>query len=258
MAYALIAHRCGPGLYPEQTILAARHALACGADMVEMDVSYTSDRVPVICHDPNTKRIFGVDSLVSGMTAKDFSALRHISDPAFPAHTLEDVLRCGVAPILLHCKTGGGTLSDTVHKLIHFNYCDKAVLGVQSPEDVTFVHDTDPTVKVLAFMKRPELLSAFVDAGADVIRLWEEWVTSEAVQRIHEASRQVWVMAGDSAKKTVGYTTAERLGWWQDIGADGVLVNDIPWARKVLGLPRVIENSGTVTAPHAKRKGTLP
>ncbi len=234
MAYKLIAHRCGPGIYPEQTILAARHALACGADMVEMDVSYTSDRIPVICHDPNTLRIFGVDGLVSEMTAKDFLALRHVSDPACPAHALEDVLSCGITPILLHFKVGGPFLYDTIQRIKRHDYCGKVVLGVQNPEDVRLIRESVPSFQILAFMKNPALTDVFADAGADIIRLWEEWVSEEAIRHIHQAGRDVWIMAGDSGKKTVGYTTAERINWWREIKADGILINDIPWARSAL------------------------
>ena len=64
----LIAHRCGPDVYPEQSIASARHALSLGADFVEMDIQYTCDGIPVICHDPNVERIFGMDKLCSDMT----------------------------------------------------------------------------------------------------------------------------------------------------------------------------------------------
>ena len=236
MAYTLIAHRSGPGKYPEQSIFAARYALACGADMVEMDISYTADRVPVICHDPNTKRMFGADSLVSQMTLKDFLSLRHVSDPAYPTHTAEDVFRCGIAPVLFHFKLGGDLLGDTVERIKAYDYCRRVVLGVLHPEDIRLIRSIAPSIRVLAFMKKPAMLDEFVDAGADIIRLWEEWVSQEAVDRVHQAGRQVWVMAGDSAQNTVGYTTLERINWWRDIKADGVLVNDIPWARNALGL----------------------
>ena len=36
----IIAHRCGPGRFPEQSLASARHALALGADLVEMDVRF--------------------------------------------------------------------------------------------------------------------------------------------------------------------------------------------------------------------------
>lgn len=71
----LIAHRCGPGKFPEQSIASARNAIDDGADMVEMDIQYTKDRIPVICHDLSAKRMFGEDTLVSEMT---FVSILHV------------------------------------------------------------------------------------------------------------------------------------------------------------------------------------
>ena len=46
-----IAHRGASGLYPENTLLAMRKALALGADMIEFDLRLTRDGVPVLQHD---------------------------------------------------------------------------------------------------------------------------------------------------------------------------------------------------------------
>ena len=117
MSFIFIAHRSGPGIYPEQTIVSARHSLSIGADMVEMDVQYTKDGIPVICHDPNTLRMFGIDSLVRDMMYSEFMMLRHASDPAYPSHSLDDVIRSGVSPVLFHCKFTGELLKDLAKRL---------------------------------------------------------------------------------------------------------------------------------------------
>jgi glycerophosphoryl diester phosphodiesterase len=114
MAITLIAHRCGPVIFPEQTIASAWNALSSGADIVEMDVQYTCDEVPVICHDLNTRRIFGIERDISDMTINQFLILRHEKDRAYPSHTLDDVLSTGIAPILLHCKFSGPHIVDII------------------------------------------------------------------------------------------------------------------------------------------------
>jgi glycerophosphoryl diester phosphodiesterase len=45
-----------------------RKAAELGADMVEVDVRLTADHVPVIAHDENLKRVFGVSGTVSEYT----------------------------------------------------------------------------------------------------------------------------------------------------------------------------------------------
>src|SRR5690606_5600916 len=43
--------------------------------MVEVDIRLTADNIPVIAHDPNLKRVFGVEGMVEEMTAEQLRAL---------------------------------------------------------------------------------------------------------------------------------------------------------------------------------------
>lgn len=61
-----------PQYLPGAIRASAQYALRCHADMVEMDVQFTSEGVPVICHDLNTERVFGVDCLVRDMSYETF------------------------------------------------------------------------------------------------------------------------------------------------------------------------------------------
>ena len=51
-----IAHRGARSLAPENTLLAARRAVAMGADMWELDVAMTADGVLVVIHDDTLER----------------------------------------------------------------------------------------------------------------------------------------------------------------------------------------------------------
>ena len=232
MSFTLIAHRSGPGVYPEQTIASARRAMEDGADLVEMDIQYTRDGIPVICHDPNTLRMFGADRLVRDMDYRDFMALRHASDPAYSSHSLDDILSSGLSAVLFHCKFTGALLEDLAKRLAAAKG-GRWIAGVQRPEDAVCVKKNAPGLEVLSFMESESLLDQFLDGPADFIRLWEGWVTEEKIKKVHDAGKKVWIMAGPP--ENVGYTSAENLLSWRKMGADGVLVNDIPWARKVLG-----------------------
>ncbi len=230
----IIAHRCGPGRYPEQSLASARHALSLGADMVEMDVQYTRDGAPVICHDPNALRVFGVDKLCRDMSLAEFTALRHAVDPRYASHTLEEVLRSEIGPLLLHCKFSGARLEDLVGRIRERGRPSDCVIGVLDPADVSIVHAACPELRVLAFMPRVDQLERFLKSDAAFIRLWEDWMTPERVHAVHDAGKQLWVMAGQPEEGSVGYTTAQALLRWRDLGADGVLVNDVAWALGVL------------------------
>ncbi len=46
-------HRGARAVLPENTIPAFEHAIAAGADFIEVDIAFTRDNVPVISHDPS-------------------------------------------------------------------------------------------------------------------------------------------------------------------------------------------------------------
>jgi glycerophosphoryl diester phosphodiesterase len=52
----VIAHRGFSGRYPENTLAAIQGAIDAGADMVEIDVTLTADRIPVVIHDDTLDR----------------------------------------------------------------------------------------------------------------------------------------------------------------------------------------------------------
>jgi len=228
----LIAHRSGPDLYPEQTITSARRALENGADIVEMDIQYTRDGVPVICHDPSCLRMFGVDRPVTEMTEAEFLALRHASDRAYASHSLADVLDCGVFPLLLHCKLTGDKISHLAQFIAERGCAEKCVIGVQNADDVVRVKNASKDIRVLSFMPKLEQLDSFLESDAEYIRIWEQWEPQKHVERIHAAGKQMWIMSNEGNK--VGIATVENMHFWRDIGSDAILINDVPWAINAL------------------------
>lgn len=228
----IIAHRSGPGVYPEQSILSAREALRNGADIVEMDVRETKDGVPVICHDDDTGRMFGVEGDVKDFTLQEFMAMRHVSDRSFAPHTLEDVLSCGVRPLLLHCKqTGAGQMEKICALLNRWGAAQTTTMGIQSPENALVIRKNAPECRILAFMPGAEDIEAFGRMEIDCIRLWEHWLTPERAERVHKTGKKLWIMANDPACGGCGYTTRAALRKFREMGAHGVLLNDIPWAK---------------------------
>lgn len=234
MRTLLIAHRCGTDAFPEQTLSAARYSLEKGADFFEIDIRFTKDNFPVICHDPDGLRIFGNPMKINEMTLKEFAALRHINNTKYHSHTLEDVFLSGLYPVLLHIKEGGDHLPYILEYIRAYKYEDKVVLGVTSLDDVKSVKDSADDMKVLAFIQSKKDIFDFKETNVDIIRLWEEWLSEENVQEIHIAGKQIWVMAGTF--KTAGYTIRENILTWVRMGVDGILVNEIEKAKAILEL----------------------
>ncbi|KIF77012.1 glycerophosphodiester phosphodiesterase [Streptomyces sp. 150FB] len=70
-----VGHRGDPYHARENTLPAIASALEHGADAVEVDVRLTSDGVPVLLHDASLQRLWGHDSFLAALTAKEVRAL---------------------------------------------------------------------------------------------------------------------------------------------------------------------------------------
>lgn len=220
----IIAHRCGTDRFPDQTVAAAKFSLQNSADYVEVDIRFTSDGVPVVIHDRTPESLYGVDTPVAEMTEKDFLALRRKSDPSVCGHSFSHYLSCGIDRMLFHCKEGGERLYTVLDLCREYGLLDKVVFGVQKTEDVRIVKEYGADIKVLAFMPDVKDIGAFAAAGADNIRLWEQWCTPENIAAVKNTGKKLWIMANSPE---VGEVTGGSYRFYENCNADGVLVNEI-------------------------------
>src|SRR5207245_9649550 len=75
-ATLLAAHRGGALLWPENSLLAFRNAVALGADFIEFDVHLSRDGEVMVIHDPTLERTTSGQGAVRDRTAADLKALR--------------------------------------------------------------------------------------------------------------------------------------------------------------------------------------
>ena len=230
----IIAHRSGPTVYPEQTVLSALDALSKGAEMVEVDVRFTKDGDLAIHHDDRASHLFGDDRLIPEMTTVEFLALRHKKNPAFSSHLLDHYMTARAFPLLIHIKD-----EKTIPKILElsekYGCTDKIILGVLTADGVRTAKSIIPGVKVLTFMGGVENIDECAEAGADYIRLWEAWFNEGNVARVKKhPDVEVWCMAGECTPEGVGYTSAENIRRIVELGADGILVNDVSFLIEAL------------------------
>lgn len=236
MSIQLIAHRCGTDRHPQLTIESAEYSLGQGACHVELDIRFTRDNIPVVSHNDNALELFGSPVKINRLTCEEFLSLRYCQDARYSAKTLGDFLQSGIGPVLLHIKEGGERIFQIMDRMRAYNYGSRMTLGLASLNDVEIVRNHFADIPILAFLPEKGQIPLFEEKGADIIRLWEEWLTPEDVKRIHDNGKAVWVMAGGRRDGSVGSTAGDNLLKWRDMGVDGVLVDKIDWARAVLGL----------------------
>ncbi len=70
---AVIAHRGGSKLRPENTLAAFDHAASLGVDGLECDVHLSRDGEPVVIHDPTLDRTTDASGPVSALTADELA-----------------------------------------------------------------------------------------------------------------------------------------------------------------------------------------
>jgi glycerophosphoryl diester phosphodiesterase len=72
----IAAHRGGAALWPENSLLAFRNAIALGSDLLELDVHLTRDGAVAVIHDATVERTTDGAGAVGSMTAADLRRLR--------------------------------------------------------------------------------------------------------------------------------------------------------------------------------------
>jgi glycerophosphoryl diester phosphodiesterase len=73
---AIIAHRGNAGEWPENTLQSLQSAVDLGVRHLEFDVQLTQDKVPVLLHDADFRRVGGRPECVHDLSWSAFSAIR--------------------------------------------------------------------------------------------------------------------------------------------------------------------------------------
>jgi glycerophosphoryl diester phosphodiesterase len=105
------AHRGGAALWPENSLLAYRNALALGVDFLETDVHLTADGEIVVVHDPTLDRTTNAAGPVAGRRLADLAPVRlraadgtRTDEPLPTLGQLLDLLAPSRARLLLEIK----------------------------------------------------------------------------------------------------------------------------------------------------------
>lgn len=112
----IIAHRGGAGLAPENTIEAIEAGIAAGADMIEIDVRLSKDRVPILLHDASLWRTHRWPKLAGRLTYK--TMLRRTKDSANPIASLDTVLNKFAGKILFNIEIKDRKAAKDIIKVI--------------------------------------------------------------------------------------------------------------------------------------------
>ncbi len=208
----LINHRgLSPGL-PENTLAAFKNSVALGVDVIELDLRGTKDHRPVVLHDPTVDRTTdGAGAIESLMLRqlKKLDAGSHVNGkfsgervPTYEA-VLQLVAGTGVK-LLLDIKPGKTLAPANVVRLTKkYRAESNVIVGARTLEDLALFRRLSPTIRILGFVKNRRDIDPFLRAGAEIIRLWPQWIdaTPALMRKIQESGHPVWVTADDAGRK---------------------------------------------------------
>ncbi|SER58761.1 myo-inositol-1(or 4)-monophosphatase/deoxyribonuclease-2 [Propionibacterium cyclohexanicum] len=221
----LVAHRGASQLRPENTLAALVEAARLRADMIEVDVRLTADKIPVLLHDPTLERLWNHPHAVSKTSWQMVSTLRHESEK-IPA--LADALRALAG-------SGCTLLIDLDEEECASVACEQVLsLGFETPVEwcgtqpaMARVRALDPSARIWCPWARLDV-PTFGDLGAlrpTTLNVDAAFLTPEIVAAAHALHLQVacWTLDEPQAAR-----------WAAQLGVDSITTNALPLLQRVL------------------------
>jgi len=153
--FSIIGHRGakGLGLDYENTLKGISYALKLGVDLVEVDVRLSKDKVPIILHDENFKRVANVSLKPRDMLYDEIKLKIRIGGTE-PVPSLREVLECvdGQSGLFIEIKEPEA-VNPVLNVLKEYKY----------PEWVAIVSFHEEVLEKIAYMK-PEIVTGLIYA----------------------------------------------------------------------------------------------
>lgn len=240
-----MAHRGASALYPENTMEAFAHAVACGADGLELDVHRSRDGEVIVLHDPSVERttdghgraaeldLRTLRSLDAGYRFKDIRGEHCYRGHGLRIPTLEEVLRSFPRQWLsIDLKEGDvETERRTVHLLRLYGHTQRCILGAEHARAARRLRGLAPEIP--SFFSRAEVREFVLRFSS---RLW--WGYRPPAQSLQIPPRRGAVHLDRPALIRRAHELGIRVMYWTindtgemrrllELGADG-LISDHP------------------------------
>jgi glycerophosphoryl diester phosphodiesterase len=199
-----VAHRGFSARYAENTITAQLAAIAAGADLVETDARLSADGDVFCIHDPDLSRIASLAVPVGEMTSADLQAIPLAGgEHLMTLHGFLAAVGAG-AGILIDVKTADeAVLERVLGDLAAHGNAREVWLGLRALDQLKALRRR-ADVNCVALLEDYGEAEAWIDAGADALRVWEGEFTPEIERRLAPLA-PLWITAG-------GRKTPERPG----------------------------------------------
>jgi glycerophosphoryl diester phosphodiesterase len=240
----VIAHQGASGLYPSNTLAAFQAAVEAGADVIEIDVTYTLDGVVVVSHDLSVDRHTNGHGYIPEMTLAEIKRLDAgvRKGPQFAGEripTLEETLAWAEnIPIRLCIEVKGDAPGNylragrlTVEMLQRRSFLQQVTLTSFSPVCIQAMKVLEPR---LAWGYDPDerrqytpwdVCAEALACSANFLLFSHRRLTEDVVAETHQHGFALWAWTADDPKDL------RRLIDW---GVDAIMTNRPDVLRQVL------------------------
>ena len=249
LATRVAAHRGGAALWPENSLLAFRQALALGVDALEFDLHMTADGAVVVIHDATLERTTTAAGRVCDLKLAELAGVRlktrHGAGADEPIPTFAQVLDLaskGSAELLPEIKVDSNWqrydgIEEKVLALLRARgLLSRATIQAFQPETIRRLRELEPSVHTM-------LLVARGDVALDLAR------PAEAVRRAHDLGATDLGMNYrliDADVMTAARAAGIRVSAWTvnaeadlrrmiDLGVDMVMSDRLDLAKRLTG-----------------------
>jgi len=224
----IVAHRGLSEGVPENTLAAFRQSIDRGVQIIELDLRITKDGQLVVIHDPTLDRTTNCAGAVAAM---ELVAVRQCAtDGGEAVPTFAEVISLvrGKSVRIVADVKDGTPIGPVLQTIREQHGESQVILGLRSTKHVAIARAELPGATILAFMPEVGDAAAFAAAGANIIRLWSDWVEADPglVAATRALGPEVWIL--------VGRTLPLKRRDWRDLharmiatGAQG-LITDRP------------------------------
>jgi glycerophosphoryl diester phosphodiesterase len=235
----IAAHRGGALLWPENSLLAFRNALALGVDFLETDVHLTADGGPVILHDPTLDRTTTGTGPLAERRLADLDAVRLRAADGTPTDErvptlgqLLDLMAPSRAQLLLEIKVDAARrpypgIEEKVLALIRARGLTARVIIMAFHADtLRRVRALDATLPTVLLINRARMEREGVGAAVGEARD----VRASHLAIDHRALDPATVAAARAARLVLGawtVNTESDMRRMTDLGVD-ILISDRP------------------------------
>jgi glycerophosphoryl diester phosphodiesterase len=233
----ICAHRGFKTAAPENTLPAFGAAIALGAEEIELDVRFTRDGVPVVCHDDRLDRVSNGTGLVQELTFDRIRGLDagvkfspHFEGTKIPS--FEEVLAkfARHAIINLHIKSTGETypkeqFRQIVDLLKKYDQMEHVYLMASGEVMQTALEVAPEIPRCMSadILGKPlketawEIVDRAVEWRCSKVQLFKPYFNRELIEKAHSFGIRCNVFWSDDPKEAAEFF---------DLGVDTILTND--------------------------------